>query len=90
MHLETSKQPNNPEAHGIELLVQWQSLLHEAASGGNSDARIRVFEALSAWESVRTDAEWELMQAAQYGAGKLGLRKLVEKYEDVSPIGQRR
>lgn len=79
-----------PNARGIELLVQRQNLLHEAAGGCNTDSRIRAFEALAAWDEARTDAEWDLMRVAQFGAGKVGLRRLVERYADVEPIGQRR
>jgi hypothetical protein len=88
----TAKTESSPasQARGLELLVQWQNLLHQAALGLDVDDKLRAFQALDAWEKVRTEAEWELMRVAQYGAGKMGLRKLVETYEDVSPIGQRR
>ncbi len=84
------RQPPEVEIRGIELLMQWKNLMHEAGNGASSSAKIRAFEALEAWQKERTQEDWRRIENAQTVAGKVGRRALVEILEEVEPIGQRR
>lgn len=77
-------------ARGVDLMAQRDNLLYHAAHAYEPESRAQAIATLDAWDAARTDADWEAIRVATFGAGKAKRLRMIMALEDVAPIGQRR
>lgn len=88
---QESNLPKASEVRGLELMAERDNLIYHAAHAHGPEAKTKFIAAVDAWDSARTDADWEAIRIAVYGPNGKAIRlKLVQVLEDVAPIGQRR